>query len=211
MNGLTCRKRSRSISSTMLEGVRRGQNEAWNRLVEVWNPIIYRWCRKRGLQADDAEDVTQEVLLQVCQKVREFKHESFTGWISTITKHKVDDRFRNAAQRPRAIGGSGEIITNRPDSDINSSGDDSDGSLADDSDSRSLIVRQVLQVIQGDFDGRTFKAFWRRTVDGVPSAGVAEELGMTDDAVRQAKRRVLKRLREELEAMGICVTCPSCS
>ena len=38
----------------------------------------------------------------------------------------------------------------------------------------------------------------RTTVDEQPSTAVAAELGMTANAVRMAKSRVLRRLREEL-------------
>ena len=68
-------------------------------------------------------------------------------------------------------------------------------------DSRQAIVRGTLDLIRNDFDERTWKAFWLMTVDNRASADVGEELGMKKDAVRQAKRRVLQRLREELDGM----------
>jgi RNA polymerase sigma-70 factor (ECF subfamily) len=53
-------------------------------------------------------------------------------------------------------------------------------------------------LIRGDFEDRTWQAFHRAAVEGQPAAALAAELGMSVDAVYQAKARVLRRLREEL-------------
>jgi len=51
--------------------------------------------------------------------------------------------------------------------------------------------------VQPDFHPTTWEAFRRFAVDGLPAAHVAEELGLTENAVFQAKSRILKRLRQE--------------
>ena len=45
---------------------------------------------------------------------------------------------------------------------------------------------------------RTWQAFWRTAVEGQAPKNVAAELGVRPDAVRMAKSRVLRRLRDEL-------------
>jgi DNA-directed RNA polymerase specialized sigma24 family protein len=77
---------------------------------------------------------------------------------------------------------------------------------------RVLLLRGLLELIQLEFEDKTFKAFWRVAAHGCPAKEVAEELGMKVGAVHTAKCRVLKRLREEFEALGFdnskwrCVT-----
>ena len=39
--------------------------EAWQTFVDVYAPLVYSYCRRKGLQEADASDVTQEVLTQV--------------------------------------------------------------------------------------------------------------------------------------------------
>jgi RNA polymerase sigma-70 factor, ECF subfamily len=51
--------------------------------------------------------------------------------------------------------------------------------------------------VQTDFNSRTWQAFQRFDVDGEPAARVAQDLGITENAVILAKARVLKRLRHE--------------
>jgi RNA polymerase sigma-70 factor (ECF subfamily) len=52
--------------------------------------------------------------------------------------------------------------------------------------------------LRGEFQAKSWQAFWRTAVDQQPSSEVGVELGMSANAVRMAKSRVLHRLREEL-------------
>ena len=185
----------------MLAGVKARVPEAWNRLVDVWGPIVYGWCRRHAIQPSDAADIQQEVLLRIHQKIPEFQPKTFKGWVWRITERKIADRFRHGQQRPKAIGGSSanRQVQNQADPDCLDPGDDADGLPYIDAD--CLIVRQVLKVIRRDFAQQTFDAFWRTAVEGQSAPEAAEALGMTVPAVRQAKCRILKRLREELEGV----------
>jgi len=60
-------------------------------------------------------------------------------------------------------------------------------------------------MIEDDFQPQTWQAFWQTAVEGQDAAQVALELGMTPQAVRKAKSRVMQRLREELARFGVSV------
>jgi RNA polymerase sigma-70 factor (ECF subfamily) len=60
------------------------------------------------------------------------------------------------------------------------------------------LYRRALSVLQSEFETRTWQAFWRAAVDGQSPAEIAADLNMTPAAVRKAKSRVLRRLREEI-------------
>ena len=60
------------------------------------------------------------------------------------------------------------------------------------------LLRAAVELIRGEFEVRTWQAFWLTAVEARSPAEVAVELGMSPGAVRVAKSRVLKRLREEL-------------
>ena len=68
----------------------------------------------------------------------------------------------------------------------------------EDAEQFSAVFHRALGMLQGEFEPRTWKAFWRAAVDGLPAPEAAAELGMTASAVRMAKSRILRRLREEL-------------
>ena len=57
---------------------------------------------------------------------------------------------------------------------------------------------RALESIRGEFEERTWLAFWETAVVGRPAGDVASDLSMSPGAVRVAKSRVLRRCREEL-------------
>ena len=61
------------------------------------------------------------------------------------------------------------------------------------------LYRRALELIQAEFEERTWRAFLMVTVEARLPADVAAELGTTPGAVYIAKSRVLKRLREEFK------------
>src|SRR5215472_12067762 len=89
---------------TLLGRLRRDptNQEAWAEFVEHYGSKIYGWCRKWHLQEADAQDVTQNVLLKLAQKLREFTYDpsrSFRAWLKTLTRHAWSD-FVESRQRP---------------------------------------------------------------------------------------------------------------
>ena len=55
--------------------------------------------------------------------------------------------------------------------------------------------------VRGDFEERTWQAFWLTGVDGKAAKEVAQDLGMTLAAVYLAKSRVMKRLKEQIQIL----------
>jgi RNA polymerase sigma-70 factor, ECF subfamily len=186
---------SSSLSSTLLDQLRLRRPEAWERFVKIYSPIVYRWCRRTGLAADDAADVFQEVLAAVMRRLPEFRHDrpqdSFTAWLAAITRNKVRDLYRRRHGRARARGGT---TAYRRLAEIPNIED----SIRPDAESAALIPRRILELIQAEFEVHTWEAFRRTTIDGQPPAGVAQDLSMTVPAVYMAKSRVLRRLRQVL-------------
>src|ERR1700733_6355797 len=80
---------------SLLERLRQpGAQEAWDRFVEIYSPLIYAWSRRAGLQDQDAADLVQDVLLTLVQAMPTFvydRHKSFRGWLRTITLNKWRD------------------------------------------------------------------------------------------------------------------------
>jgi RNA polymerase sigma-70 factor (ECF subfamily) len=187
---------SGSTSTSLLERLRGREPAAWERLSQLYGPIVYRWARSSGLQDTDAADVVQEVFRAVAGSLDHFHRDgptdSFRGWLWGITKNKLRDHFRARAGNPVGAGGTDaqqqllEVPETPPDSTSHSLKPD------------AILVHRALALIQVEFEERTWKAFWRSAVDGQAAADIAKELGMTPRAVRQAKYRVLRRLRQEL-------------
>lgn len=61
-----------------------------------------------------------------------------------------------------------------------------------------VIFRKAIDYVRSEFEQNTWQAFWRTKVEDQKTADVADDLGMTTGAVRKARFRVMRRLREEL-------------
>jgi RNA polymerase sigma-70 factor (ECF subfamily) len=190
---------SSSVSSTLLDQLRSGRPEAWERLVRLYSPVIYRWCRRSGLAAEDAADVLQEVLSAVLLHLpgfhRDGPQDSFGGWLATITRNKVRDHYRRRHGKAAAQGGS---TAERQMAEVPQPPEPSEDCIRPDAESAAWLSRGALETIRAEFEVQTWKAFWRTTVDGQPPAHVAADLKMSVAAVYMAKSRVLRRLRQVL-------------
>ena len=185
-----------SVSSTLLERLKARRPEAWERLVDLYGPVIYRWCRWSGVRAGDAPDVVQEVFTAVATHIADFHRQrpgdSFTAWMRTITRNKVYDHFRTGQGHLPAQGGSDAheamLRVREPQSPCFENPPGAD----------AAILPHALELVRAEFENRTWEAFSRTVIEGQSSAHVAEDLGMSVQAVYKAKSRVLRRLREEL-------------
>ncbi len=92
---------------TLLGRRRADPNEpaAWAEFVACYGRKIYAWCRAWGLQQADAQDVTQEVFLNLSARMQEFRYDprgSFRAWPKTLTHHAWQD-YLERHQRPGAL------------------------------------------------------------------------------------------------------------
>jgi RNA polymerase sigma-70 factor (ECF subfamily) len=186
---------SGSTSSGLLERVKAGESEAWRHLAELYGPMVLGWCQQSGLQTSDAADVMQEVFAAVLANVGDFRRDrsgdSFRGWLWTITRNRLRDHLRRRVSRPQAFGGTdaAEQFQQLPEA----------LSEATDSGDQGGLIHRALDLIRPEFEDRTWEAFWRTTTGGHSTPGVGADLGLTPGAVRQAKYRILKRLRAQLD------------
>ena len=189
-----------STSSSFLDRVKARDEEAWRWLECVYSHLVFYWCRYYGVRQEDLADVCQDVFRAVALSIDGFQREqaggTFRGWLRTITRSKVADHYRWKNRQPDAQGGTDayERFLEIPD------GDSAGACQASDLE-KAILVNKTLDLIRPEFEERTWQAFWRATVESQPSGVVADALEMTPGAVRQAKSRVLHRLRGELQQL----------
>jgi RNA polymerase sigma-70 factor (ECF subfamily) len=182
---------------SLLDRLRRDPDEAsWRRLAELYSPFILRQLQQQGISALDGEDLLQEILLVVIRELPEFDHSgrkgAFRTWIRGITTHRMLGYWRS--RRHEGNGGSVPNLEQLedPESDLN---------RVWDLEHNRYIAQRLLEGIESEFSAPVWRSFHRQVIEGLPAAEVAEELGLTVNAVLIAKSRVLRRLR--LEGRGL--------
>lgn len=187
-----------STSSGLIARAVARDRDAWRRLSILYGPLVYRWARQANLQSPDAADVVQEVFASVVANLARFQGDrpgdSFRGWLWTITRNKVRDYYRRLAARQELDGSAAQARL------LEAAEPTGDTSVPI-AQARIDLAHRLLSLVEGDFEPRTWQAFWRTTVDGLTAREAAEQLGMTVGAVYMAKSRVLARLRDELSGL----------
>src|SRR5438105_1424461 len=100
---------STSTSRSLLGQLHANDPGAWDRLVRLYAPLVWHWCRKMDLPAQETADVLQDVFQAVAVHFHQFHRDrpgdTFRGWLRTITRNKVRDHFRAKQREPQAAGG----------------------------------------------------------------------------------------------------------
>jgi RNA polymerase sigma-70 factor, ECF subfamily len=186
-----------STDQSLLDRVKAQEELAWNCLVDLYGPLISNWCGRLVHSRDDRADLFQEIFLAVHRGIGGFRKQpghSFRGWLLTITGNKVRDYFRRQKARPEVpLDPNAQIAA--WESSLRELEEQEQSAAAA---STKDILHRALPLLQARFTPQVWQAFWRTTIDGRPAPEVAAELNMKPDAVRQAKARVLQRLRQEL-------------
>jgi RNA polymerase sigma-70 factor, ECF subfamily len=187
---------SNATSSSLLRHVTARDQVAWARLVDLYGPFVHRLCRCQGLQEHDSADVFQEVFGAIARRISGFHRDkpgdSFRGWLVTITRNKIRDHYRDRKKHPLFEGSHPDPGDAARKLDTN----DDEASVAQTANQE--LFHRALAAVRNEFEETTWQAFWRTTIDEQSSAEAGAALNMSSGAVRVAKSRVLKRLREVL-------------
>ena len=166
--------------------------------VRIYSRHVVRWCRRYGLQENDAQDVAQDVLVRFWQHAAAFEYDPsqrFRGYLRRIVTSVVSDRTRR--RKAETLGRSAEVQQ-----------------LLDSAPAREdLIARieaaydtELMAVAMRDVEGRvkphTWRAFQMLALEGHSGAAVAEELGMEVNTAYVARKKVQRMIREVVVKLG---------
>lgn len=189
-------QREQATPLSLLERVRKNDQQAWNRLATLYRPLVLFWCRQAQCPAADLEDVAQEIFAGVAAGLAGFRRDrsgdSFRGWLRGITRNQVLLHFRKNRGRPQPEGGSDALGR------LNDVADPFPDTEDEEAREVSQLYRRAVEQVRGEFEERTWHMFWRTVIEGRPTVALAEELSVSPAAVRQAKSRILRRLKQEM-------------
>jgi RNA polymerase sigma-70 factor (ECF subfamily) len=176
-------------SLTLLERARANDGAAWARVVDLYGPLVRLWCGRAGLSAEDAEDVSQEVLASAAANLAGFRRDrpgdTFCGWLRAITRNAIATYCRRQAGRARAERGSAawqrlqEVV------------DPLAGDAAEETAELNRLYLRALEQVRGELEERTWQAFWLTLIDGRAPAALAGERGMSAPAMHTPRLATL--------------------
>ena len=169
---------------------------AWREFVEIYRPVILRLAEHKGLQAADAEDIAQEVLVTVAKSVEQWEHDpkraKFRTWLHCVANNAALD----ALTRKKPDRGSGDAALEAVLDQRESKGGPGSDFLR--LEYRREVFRWAARHVRPEFRPETWDAFWLTAVERRSVEAVAEELAKDAGAIYAARSRVMRRIREKV-------------
>jgi RNA polymerase sigma-70 factor, ECF subfamily len=178
-----------STRITLLTRLREGRDtEAWRTFVDLYTPLVYRFCRSRGLQNADAQDVTQQVMAIVHRSIGGFHYDPargrFRNWLGAVTAHEITRHQRKDRRPGKGAGdGLGDLVAELEEASVDPAWID---------EFNAYVFQRACERIAGEFDPLTWQAFELMHSSHCTPREAAER-------VYKAKCRVNARLKQELQ------------
>lgn len=175
----------REQHSPLVAEASRGNVEALTALLESARPVVYRWAALRTRDLDDAEDVTQMVLLRLFSGLPAFRGESrLSSWLYRVTLNEISGFCRKQAreQTQARRWSKAELHDLTTCCDPDRIDHQRAGGLVRDAASTLPPLQQA--------------AFRLVDLDGLRPCEAARELGKTQSTIRSSLCRARRRIRE---------------
>lgn len=185
------------LTADLLLRAQRGEADALGELLDIQRPDLRRLAdrllddRIRGRL--DASDLVQQTCLSVHKRMAEFEGTDpaqFVAWIRQVHEHNVRNAIRDHLHAGRRAAGREQPL-----------GEVDAADAAAETPSRRLIrsedetrLRDALERLPPDEQ----HALRLRYIEGRTIADIAEDMGITRDALIWLMRRALRRIRSEI-------------
>ena len=192
--------------SSLLSRLRHASDLAsWQHFFDNYGRLIYQVCRRGGLDAQEAEEVTQETIVAVAQALPKFQLDrskgSFKGWLWRVTRNHVADflakKYREGARRGELPDtGTGET----PAIERFAGAEDSPDVLWEEEWKANLLDR-ALKRVRSQVSARSYQIFHLSTVKGWTVDQIKEALRTGRTQIYLARHRVGRLVKKEIDAL----------
>jgi len=182
---------------TLLQRVRDpADRDAWEQFFELYSPLLEGYARACGLARADAQEVRDQCLEVLVRRLPGFEYErskgSFQVWLQKIARGKVVDHLRSAR------------VAREETAELATLGDA--GLEPDQHWERQWRSEHLRYALRDALRGETSdaeRAFELLLLDELGVPEVCARTGLNANQVYKAKARILRRVREVLERLGV--------
>jgi RNA polymerase sigma-70 factor (ECF subfamily) len=173
----------RSDLPSLISHAQGGDRGAFTRLASLIQRKVRGWAESFTQDADDADDVTQDVLILVHRRLPQFEGKSrFSTWLYTITRNVALDRRRRTRRRERRL--------ERMDAPV-------DSVEIRDAFDEGMLTALVLRYFD-ELPARQREVFELSDIQGLSAPEVAARLGMKAVTVRANLFKARRTIRERM-------------
>lgn len=177
----------------------RGNTQVWSDFCGRYGPILVAFGRRLGLSEADAHDAGQDTLLAFAEAYRQGRYDRSKGrlrtWLYGIATNKIRDMQRaRCRERVQHDASDGEAI-------VDGIADDRSMSEAWEAEWQRWLLRECVRQVRDEVKPTSMRVFELCVLDHKSIESVADELGMSHEAVLRARSRVLARIRRARETI----------
>lgn len=169
---------------------------AWDEFVAIYRPVNVRIGLQKGLQATDADDLAQQVLMSVSRVIGDWEKDpargTFRRWLQTVARNAIINMIQRSPKE-LAVGGSDFLAICH---EVKAQSDEIE-QWVDDEHERA-VLRLAAARVERQVSPTTWQAFWGTASDGESVSDVAEALGVSVGKIYGARGRVMKMLQREV-------------
>ena len=182
---------------TLLERICKNHDEkSWEDFVHYYKNYIYIICRRMNLPHHDSEEVVQQVLVKLWEKLSDFDYDNrkrFRGWLCTVTGNTVKDYLRKQKSMRRKHDAAQEekVIAAASNPDIEKIAEE---------EWQNYISTLALEEVKKNFSKQVFSIFMKLH-GGSSRMEVAEEYQLPPNTISVYKRRVISALCSEIRRL----------
>lgn len=178
----------------LVERLKQGDEAAFKLIVETWQDMVYNTALGIVQNPEDAEDISQEVFVQVYNSVSSFKGDSkFSTWLYRITITKSLDHERRKKRKKRfafvksIFGEESQVVVNPPDFHH-------PGVVLDKKEKAAALFKAIAKLPENQRI-----AFSLHKVEGLSYQEVSEVMNTTVSSVESLMHRAKNNLKKSLE------------
>lgn len=179
----------------LVEQLKRGDEAAFKQIVDSYQNMVYNTCLSIVKSEEDAEDLAQEVFVQVYQSIGSFKGESkLSTWLYRIATTKSLDHERKKKRKKRfgfvksIFGDDAQVEVNPPDFNH-------PGVVLDKKENAAILLKAVDKLPENQKI-----AFILNKMEGLSYQEISEIMQTTVSAIESLLHRAKNNLRKILES-----------
>ncbi|MEI6697168.1 MAG: RNA polymerase sigma factor [Bacteroidota bacterium] len=177
----------------LLNKIKRGEKDAFNELIELYAHKVINTCYRFLLNKEDAEDISQEVFIEIFQSINSFRAEAkLSTWVYRIAVTKSLDEIKRRNRKKR-ITSLKKIF--HLDEVVNYL---AGGAMPDKSLQEKENLKELMQALNILPDNQRI-AFTLNKMEGYNNSEIAAIMNTTTIAVESLVSRAGKKVKGELE------------
>jgi RNA polymerase sigma factor (sigma-70 family) len=179
----------------LVERLKQGEASAFKEVVESAQGLVYSTALGIVQNAEDAEDVTQEVFVQLYESIRSFKGESkLTTWLYRVAVSKAMDHLRKKKRKKRfgfvqSLFGANEELVHDPPDFVHP------GVSLDNKEKAAQLFKAIELLPE-----KQKIAFTLNRIEGLSYQEIGEIMKLSIPSVESLLHRARKNLRKTLES-----------